>query len=208
MRIVLIAFAFWALTSPVQARADAKGYVVSRGASFDVRPILKEDSTTIVLFMQDTSSMEQQFLADLEKELGTDGKVALRLVRLKNVDAPAARQYGVKQTPTAIVYDRFGNILARTSQPDEIKAAIRKGRLMGRIKWIDEDDPKAPEVYGMPAAALKRGLPGIVKTAGLRPDVFKMFNIMSTIHFSDGFLKRREHEMVAAYVSGLNKCKF
>jgi hypothetical protein len=42
----------------------------------------------------------------------------------------------------------------------------------------------------------------------LRPDAYKMFNIMSTMHFSDGFLKRREHEMIAAYVSSLNRCKF
>ncbi len=79
---------------------------------------------------------------------------------------------------------------------------------MTRIKWVDEDDPKAPEVYGAPPEVLKRGLPGIVKTMSLRPDAFKMFNMMSTIHFSDGFLKRREHEMIAAYVSALNKCKF
>ena len=42
----------------------------------------------------------------------------------------------------------------------------------------------------------------------LRPDAYQMFNIISTIHFTDGFLKRREHEMVAAYVSALNRCKF
>ena len=91
---------------------------------------------------------------------------------------------------------------------DEIRAAVRKGQLMGRIKWVDEDDPKAAEVYGRPAEAIKRGLPGIVKTMALRPEAYKMFNIISEIHFSDGFLKRREHEMIAAYVSSLNKCKF
>ena len=101
-----------------------------------------------------------------------------------------------------------GACLARTSQPDEIRAAVRKGQLMARIKWIDEDDPKASEVYGAPPMALKRGLPGIVKTMALRPESYKMFNIMSEIHFTDGFLKRREHEMIAAYVSAINHCKF
>jgi hypothetical protein len=124
------------------------------------------------------------------------------------MSAPAAQQYQITATPTALVYDRFGRTLARTSVPGEIVAAVRKGHLMARIKWFDEDDPAAPQVYGAPPEALKRGLPGIVKTMGLRPEAFKMFNIMSEIHFSDGFLKRREHEMVAAYVSALNRCKF
>ena len=98
--------------------------------------------------------------------------------------------------------------IGRSSQPDEIRAAVRKGQLMGRIKWVDEDDPKAPEVYGAPAQALKRGIPGIIKTMSQRPEAVQMMNIISRVHFSDGFLRRREHEMIAAYVSALNKCRF
>ena len=79
---------------------------------------------------------------------------------------------------------------------------------MARIAWIDEDNPKAPEVYGASPEALKRGLPGIVKTMALRPEAYQMFKILSAMHFSDGFLKRREHEMIAAYTSALNRCKF
>jgi hypothetical protein len=190
------------------ALGQNKPEVVSKGSRFEVKNILKTEGTTVVLFLQETSVIEQQFLADLQKQLPKNDKVGLSIVRLKDVSAPAAQQYKVTATPTAIVYDRFGRELARTSQPDEIKAAVRKGQLMSRIKWIDEDDPEAPEVYGVPPEALKRGLPGIVKTMALRPDAFKMFNIMSEIHFTDGFLKRREHEMVASYVSYLNKCKF
>ena len=188
-------------------RADNKAEVVSKGSRFELKKVLKAEGTTVLLFINDTSVIEQQFLTDLEKLLSGD-KVALDVVKIKDMTVPAAQQYEIKATPTAVVYDRFGHILARTSQPDEIRAAVRKGQLMARIKWIDEDDPKAPEVYGAPPEALKRGLPGIVKTMALRPDAFKMFNIMSQIHFTDGFLKRREHEMVAAYVSALNKCKF
>lgn len=188
-------------------RADNKAEVVSKGSRFELKKVLKAEGTTVLLFINDTSVIEQQFLTDLEKLLPGD-KVALDVVKIKDMTVPAAQQYEIKATPTAVVYDRFGHILARTSQPDEIRAAVRKGQLMARIKWIDEDDPKAPEVYGAPPEALKRGLPGIVKTMALRPDAFKMFNIMSQIHFTDGFLKRREHEMVAAYVSALNKCKF
>jgi len=196
------------LCLPAILQAQTKATLVSKGPRFEIKKALTDEGTTIVLFIQDTSNIEQQFLASLEKNLPKSPKVGLDVVRLKDLAAPAAVQYKITATPTAIVYDRFARELARTAQPDEIVAAVRKGQLMGRIKWIDEDDPNAPTVYGGPAAMIKRGLPGIVKTMSLRPDAYKMFNIMSTMHFSDGFLKRREHEMIAAYVSSLNKCKF
>jgi hypothetical protein len=208
MKYFSIGLAACILCVPGIVRAQSKAEVVSKGPRFEIKKILKDEGTTVVLFLQDTSVIEQQFLTDLEKQMPNSGKVGLATVRLKDLTAPAAQQYMIKATPTAIIYDRFAREIARTSEPDQIRAAVRKGQLMGRIKWIDEDDPKAPEVYGAPPEALKRGLPGIVKTMALRPDAFKMFNIMSSMHFSDGYLKRREHEMVAAYVSALNKCKF
>ena len=209
MKRIVIGLAVCALALPGMVRAaDGKAEVVSKGDRFEIKKVLRAEGTTVLLFVQDTSVMEQQFLSDLEKQLADGRNVVLNVVRVKDIAAPAARQYEITATPTAIVYDRFGRTLARTSQPDAIRAAVRKGQQMARIKWIDEDDPKAPEVYGAPAEALKRGLPGIVKTMALRPEAFQMFNILSEIHFSDGFLKRREHEMVAAYVSALNKCKF
>lgn len=208
MKRLMIGLAICAACLPGIAQAQKKAEVISKGSRFEIKKVLKEEGTTVILFVQDTSVIEQQFLSDLEKQLPSSEKVVLEVVRVKDLTSPAAQQYMIKATPTALVYDRFGHELARTSQPEEIQAAVRKGRLMARIKWIDEDDPKAPEVYSASPEALKRGLPGIVKTMALRPDAFKMFNIMSDMHFSDGFLKRREHEMVAAYVSALNKCKF
>ena len=208
MKTLLPGLAACILFLPGAAHAQVKSEVISKGQRFEIKKALKEEGTTVLLFVQDTSAMERQFLADLELALPDTKKLALNVVRLKDTAAPAAQQYMVKSTPTAIVFDRFGREIGRSAQPDEIKAAIRKGLLMARIKWIDEDDPKAPEVYGAPPEALKHGIPGIVKTMTLRPDAFKMFNMMSTMHFTDGFLKRREHEMIAAYVSSLNKCKF
>jgi hypothetical protein len=194
----------------LQAVAQTKAQTVSTGKRFELKAVLKEEGTTVVLFLQDTSVIENQFLTELEKQYPAkdSDKVQLDVVRLKDLTSPAAAQYFIKATPTALVIDRFGHELARTTDPDQIRAAVRKGQLMARIKWIDEDDPRAPSVYGASAEAIKKGLPGIVKTMALRPEAFKMFNIMSDMHFSDGFLKRREHEMIAAYVSSLNKCKF
>jgi len=208
MKRILIGLAACAFALAGAVRADGPADVLSKGERFEIKNVLRAEGTTVLLFVQDTSTMEQQFLADLEKQLTGAQKVILYVVRMKDTAAPAAKQYEIKETPTAIVYDRFGRTLARTSQPEEIRAAVRKGQLMARIKWIDEDDPRAPEVYGAPPEALKRGLPGIVKTMALRPEAYQMFKILSAMHFSDGFLKRREHEMIAAYTSTLNRCKF
>src|SRR5579871_3383033 len=176
---LLIGAIVCALCLPGIAQAQDKAAVASKGERFEVKTVLKAEGTTVVLFYQDTSVIEQQFLTELQKQLPDDKKVALTLVRLKDTSAPAAQQYKIEATPTAIIYDRFGRELARTSQPEEIRAAVRKGQLMGRLKWIDEDDPKAPEFYGAPAAAIKHGIPGIMKTMTLRPDAFKMFNMIS-----------------------------
>ncbi len=208
MKPLIIGLAACALALPGAVRAANQGLVVSKGDRFEVRSVLRPEGTTVVLFINGTSVMEKQFLADLAQQLPIDDKIQLDVVRLKDTNAPAAQQYQIEATPTAIIYDRFGHTLARTSDPKEIAAAVRKGSLMGRIKWIDEDDPKAAEFYGAPPMALQHGIPGIIKTFSLRPEAYKMFNILSEIHFSDGFLKRREHEIVGAYVSALNKCKF
>src|SRR5947209_12004939 len=95
--VLLMALAF---ATPMFARADGKAVVVSKGEEFDFKRVLKEEGTTVVLFIQDTSAMEQQFLTDLEKDLIEQNKVLLDLVRLKDTGAPAAQQYEVKETPT------------------------------------------------------------------------------------------------------------
>ena len=135
-------------------------------------------------------------------------RVALRVIRLKSLQDPAARQHEITATPFAVVLDRFGKPLARSGDPEQIAQAVRKGLRQGRIAWVDEEDPKAPEIYGRPAEALRGGVPGIIKTMSVRPDAMQMFMELSRIHFTNGFLDRRTHEMIAAYVSSINKCKY
>jgi hypothetical protein len=195
-----------AIPGGAEERPDAK--TISRGERFELSRARVKEMTTLVLFIQETSTMENELIAELQKAGSANTKLAVRIVRLSSTDDPAAKQHEVAATPFAIVLDRFGKELARTGSPDEIRAAVRKGSLMARLPWIDEDDPKAKEFYRAPEPALKRGIPGIVKTYSLRPEVFQIFNLMSSVHFSDGFLKRREHEIVASYVSALNDCMF
>lgn len=195
-------------SSPDGTRPAVRGNIVSTGQAIDLKKALISEGTTVLLFLQDSSSMEQEFLKQLQSAVPDEKKSGIRLVQLKRLDSPAAEQFGIVKTPAAIVFDRWGNVLNRTTDVEQIKAAVHKGSLMGRIKWMDEENPDSPKFYGRPAFMIKQGIPGIVKTMSLRKDVFDMFMQMSNIHFSDGYLKRREHELIASYVSALNKCKF
>jgi alkylhydroperoxidase/carboxymuconolactone decarboxylase family protein YurZ len=48
-----------------------------------------------------------------------------------------------------------------------------------------------------------------MRTMSLEPDVMMTVqSVAGKMHFSDGALPRRQKEMIAAYVSALNKCKY
>ena len=56
-------------------------------------------------------------------------------------------------------------------------------------------------------SVLKR-VPPIIETMSLRPDFMKAIReAVNTLHFKDGALNRAQHEMVASYVSALNRCR-
>jgi hypothetical protein len=80
---------------------------------------------------------------------------------------------------------------------------------MPRIKWIEDD-----EATGEFAAILREQeasggqVPDIFRTMSLRPDFLAGFIKMSELNFSDGALTRAQHEMIAAYVSALNRCHY
>ena len=82
---------------------------------------------------------------------------------------------------------------------------------MARIKMIDESEAKGPlaELY---TAAKQRSPIGIVapilKTMSLRPDFLAAIDAASHMHFTDGALTRAQHEMIASYVSALNRCRY
>jgi hypothetical protein len=55
----------------------------------------------------------------------------------------------------------------------------------------------------------RQQLPGIIKCFGARPDFLRqMVEFSNTIHFSEGHLQRRHKEMIASYVSYLNRCPY
>ena len=83
---------------------------------------------------------------------------------------------------------------------------------MPRIRWVEEEEAtgELAEIYR--AYVEKTGRPrvaGILKCFSARPDFMRqVMEFSTTVHFTDGHLPRRTKEMIATYVSGLNKCRF
>jgi hypothetical protein len=82
---------------------------------------------------------------------------------------------------------------------------------MARIKMIEEADAEGPlaEIYATSKTrSVAKVVPDILRTMSLRPDFLEAINDASRLHFSDGALTRAQHEMIASYVSALNRCRY
>lgn len=65
------------------------------------------------------------------------------------------------------------------------------------------------EIYARSKAESVAGVvPEILRTMSLRPDFLSAIDEASRLHFTDGALSRAEHEMIASYVSALNRCRY
>jgi Carboxymuconolactone decarboxylase family len=59
------------------------------------------------------------------------------------------------------------------------------------------------------AGSGRNQVPGIIKCFGARPDFLRrVVEFSNTVHFSEGHLTRRHKEMIASYVSFLNRCPY
>ncbi len=83
---------------------------------------------------------------------------------------------------------------------------------MPRIDWIEEGRAtgEAAELYrGWMERTGRDRIPGILKCFSQRPDFMRqVIDYSNTVHFSEGHLTRRVKEMIATYVSGLNRCPY
>ncbi len=82
---------------------------------------------------------------------------------------------------------------------------------MARIKMVEEADAVGPlaELYAASKArSVAKVVPEILRTMSLRPDFLNAINQASGLHFTDGALSRAQHEMIASYVSALNRCRY
>src|SRR5215470_10849294 len=59
------------------------------------------------------------------------------------------------------------------------------------------------------AGSGRQHVPGIIKCFGARPDFLRqVIQFSNTVHFSEGHLTRRHKEMIASFVSYLNRCPY
>ena len=83
---------------------------------------------------------------------------------------------------------------------------------MARIKIVPPSEATGhlAEHYARPESqgSAGGGVADIIKTMSLRPDFMGAILAASHMHFSDGALSRAQHEMVASYVSALNRCRY
>jgi hypothetical protein len=82
---------------------------------------------------------------------------------------------------------------------------------MARIAWIEDDDASGEiaDLYrALKRTSAKGNVPDILRTMSLRPDFLLAIDQASRLHFTDGTLSRAEHEMIASYVSALNRCHY
>jgi hypothetical protein len=81
---------------------------------------------------------------------------------------------------------------------------------MPRIAWVEDADASGPlaEAYAAIRSAFEGRVPDIARTMSLRPDFLMAMMGVSHLHFSDGALTRAQHEMIASYVSALNRCHY
>ena len=76
---------------------------------------------------------------------------------------------------------------------------------------VAEGDATGPlaEIYARTKAGSISGVvPEILRTMSLRPEFLAAIDDASKLHFTDGALTRAEHEMIASYVSALNRCRY
>ena len=96
--------------------------------------------------------------------------------------------------------------------PDGAETSKTAHPTAGKIRIIED-----AEATGDTAAAYdfwragsgRQQVPGIIKCFGARPDFLRqVVQFSNTIHFSEGHLTRRHKEMIASYVSYLNRCPY
>ena len=83
--------------------------------------------------------------------------------------------------------------------------------MTARIKMVDESEATGPlaDLYATTKAnSVAKVVPEILRTMSLRPDFLYAINEASRLHFTDGALTRAQHEMIASYVSALNRCRY
>lgn len=93
--------------------------------------------------------------------------------------------------------------------PDYIQSVSELGEKIRLIQDADATGDTALAYDEWRAKSGRNKMPGILKCFGQRPDFLRqVMQFSDTVHFSAGHLSRRYKEMIASYVSYLNRCPY
>ena len=85
-------------------------------------------------------------------------------------------------------------------------------KMKTRIRIIEEDearDDTAAAYQYFRDTTGRQNVPGILKCFGANPAAARqMVDMGSAVLFNDGYLSRRQKEMIATYISGINACPY
>lgn len=91
-------------------------------------------------------------------------------------------------------------------------AASPAGTETTKIKIIEDEQATGDVAAAYDfwrAGSGRQKVPGIIKCFGARPDFLRqVVEFSNQLHFSEGHLSRRHKEMIASYVSYLNRCPY
>jgi Carboxymuconolactone decarboxylase family len=97
----------------------------------------------------------------------------------------------------------------RAGLPDYIEKVSELGLKIRLIQDADATGDTAAVYDEWRAKTGRQKMPGILKCFGQRPDFLRqVMQFSDTVHFSEGHLSRRYKEMIASYVSYLNRCPY
>lgn len=174
------------------------------GTETDLLKHRTTEQPTVFVFTKPGAGAEQQFLKAVNLAAGR--KAGVGIIPVTKGTEALAKKFEVTETPTALVFDRRGRFVVRSSDAKQVDAALTKAVTVMRIDWPEPGDPRydqANGVVGRPVTA------GILRTMAFQPEWLSYINQLSQrSHFSPGFLSVRMKEMIAAYVSALNHCRF
>jgi uncharacterized peroxidase-related enzyme len=217
MFLLLPSPATWAPGGP------ARGSAIPAGEAASLPPPPGSSGATLLVFYSAASALERGAVVRFEHHPALPG--GLRRIALDSLQTPAARQYRIRETPTFLLYGRGGELRLRSARPEEVERALGTAgntppapaepsfpscpvRSGPRLAWIDESNAKARRVYRRWGGG-RQPVPDIYKAMSLRPDLMdRVADLTDRAHFSSGYLNRRTKELIATYVSSLNRCGY
>ena len=178
---------------------------LSRGEEVDLLEHLAPGQPTVFIFTAPTSTLEEDYVRALLREI--TGRAGWELVYLSDRDTPIARRYQITKTPTVLIYDRRGRFVERGSDTETIQQALSNAARVMRIDWPEAGDRRYEELRRRMGPGIDQ--PSIMRTMSFQPEyMMAIGQLAQRAHFSDGFLPRRVKELIATYVSAINKCRY